>query len=280
MIRKEYLTYKEVRTLGDYVVNSISNDLSEKEAFNIVRIVAFINASAFKGYERLDDDEKQFNNFVYDLKEKALSKLINIYISNQWDVSKSKDYDVIYFSFEGVQISFHVGNISVGFLRELQIKQWDMVMRAYRYEREEYNEKKRIVKEGFKKFRNKVNEDISLLRGCSVSYLRNANRRKRMGIFLPYKEVKQKINDFVYDWESEMPFMEISSKAILQKFLAKLTFELSGRISHTVAEALFENFCYECEADVSYFFVSFYDKYDDYYDYPYDRPAFISCLLG
>lgn len=134
--------------LLDEIKPLLSNldNLSPSEVWEVVRKLAYINHSAFKVRpgmwekfpdEMLDDKDFRMNKVIYGFKERALSKLIEWYQKNGYDVSTNEKRDIVAFRepTTGIrQITFHVGNGShIIDMIERDGAVWDGVRQAHHY---------------------------------------------------------------------------------------------------------------------------------------------------
>lgn len=192
------ITRKYDRTYTKSELDSYLGSVQTADIDEAIRELGYINASVFKGYGALTDDEAAYNAMVYDVKEKALDVLVR----RSDDVAYDRDNYVLYFRLSnGIQVSFHLNYRSESFrnyqfvyllfARQACSIDWDGVLNSYTYtDVELYQEKCREYKRRVKDSYDKKDERRAAIIGAMKSYFSHWTRRKMYGIKMSYSDLK------------------------------------------------------------------------------------------
>lgn len=119
-----------------------------KDVDNAWRTLAYINASAYKGYGELTEEQKAYNVIVYEAKEEAICKLAeyggDITLVGTKQSVETGAYVLYVRLKDGVQLSFHIydrlsnNKTFMAVRRYRGNRQWEGVVDSYTYSGEEY----------------------------------------------------------------------------------------------------------------------------------------------
>lgn len=188
MIRKYNKTYTE-QELNDYIA---SLEINENIDFKI-RQLGYINASAYKGYGELTDEQASYNAMVYKAKDEALFLLADY-------ANISYNNGVAYFELtNGIQVSFHIKDweskcFTKFYLKRNEKVEWCGVEKSYEYtDIDEYIKACNEAKMRKAEDKRRKTEVICTIHEAIVKYLRNGNRRKALKLDMSLDAIKSTV---------------------------------------------------------------------------------------
>lgn len=207
--RKENLSSQESDRLKEDIKSIFrSENISESKAVEGLRKLGILNASTYKGYGRISDEQAEYNNSVYKLKDDILKKAVSLFEEKGWDVGVDKNEGVVFFrDSDGIQISFHTRKFPEEW-KDLPERSWDMVPKSYSYNPDRYSQARDYISERYNQWKKDVEAYQGRIKDSMISYLRNSKRRSSLGIEDSYEDIKNKISSYPSRIDSSFNFSD------------------------------------------------------------------------